>query len=147
MKKFAFSLQYLLDAHIAKEQAAEHALQRAMVALRETEAEMAAFEEAYAAQAEALGRMHGPVNRADYAVRMRSIDFIRRDIEQLKDVRAQRDAEVERCRTALREEMTARRVLEKLRDRERGEWAEALQAEDQKMMDEMAVVRWSRRER
>ncbi|MDZ8117284.1 flagellar export protein FliJ [Pontiella agarivorans] len=146
MKKFSFTFQYLLDAHRAKEQAAEHALRMAGSALAEAEQALAAMSETGARQTRALEQMTGVVRPLDYSIYRESVDFIHQQIAALKQVCSSKAEAVEECRAALRKEVTSRRILENLCDRERVEWAEALRAEEQKQMDELAVVRWSRQE-
>ncbi|QBG47373.1 flagellar export protein FliJ [Verrucomicrobia bacterium S94] len=146
MKKFSFSFQYLLDARRAKEQAAEHALRMAASALAETERSLNVMSEMRAQQTRALEKMTGVVRAQAYLIGRSGIDFIQQEIDALKQTcRSQAEA-VEECRVALRKEVSARRILENLCERERTEWAEALQVEEQKQMDELAVIRWSRQE-
>ncbi|MDF7800926.1 flagellar FliJ family protein [Pontiellaceae bacterium B1224] len=146
MKKFSFSFQYLLDVHSAKEQAAECALQKAVAALEDAERALKAIVEAGARQTKVIEQMTGVVQYTDYAIHRRNIDYIQEQMSGYeKACRSQADV-VEECRVLLRKEVTSRRILENLCKREQSEWADALQNEEQKQMDELAVVRWSRQE-
>ena len=147
MKKFDFSFQYLLDAHKAREEAAEHALHTAMkerLEARQTLEERQAYR---ARQVAVLQTKTGVVNRPEYATYLRSIDAIQRDMESMQQTIARFDDQILACRKTLKEEMTSRKVMENLREREREEWALDMQVEEQKQMDELAVGRWSRQVR
>lgn len=146
MKKFCFSLQYLLDAHGAKEQAAESALQLAIAHLNETDRTLKMMAAKRQQQIHVLESMSGLIRRSDYSIYVCSIECMHQEIKALEQIRSTRAAQVEACRVTLRNEMTARRILENLCKRERSEWAENLQRDEQKQMDELAVVRWSRQE-
>jgi len=147
MKKFAFSFQYLLDAHSAKEQAAEHALQLANKQKIGAEKTLQSMEETRRCQVTAMAKMSGVVKRADYAAYMRSLDGIERGIIDAVRAIDSYTQLVDERRIALKEEMTARKVLENLCDREREEWMNHLLCEEQKQMDELAVGRWNRLEK
>ncbi|MDF7808010.1 flagellar export protein FliJ [Pontiellaceae bacterium B12219] len=146
MKKFSFTFQYLLDAHMAKEQAAEHALRMASAALAEAERAHAAMSETSARQTRVLEQMTGVVRPQEYSICRDGLDFVHQQMAALKQICSSKAEAVEKSRAALRKEVTSRRILENLCERERNEWVEALQAEEQKQMDELAVVRWSRQE-
>ncbi len=146
MKKFSFSFQYLLDAHRAKEQAAEYALHKAAAARAETESMLKTLTETREQQTQVFEEMQGVVRRADYTAYLRAIDVSDQEVAGLEKERCKQIEVVEGCRTALRKEVTSRRILENLFEREKNEWADALQSEEQKQMDELAVVRWSRQE-
>lgn len=147
MKKFAFSFQYLLDAHSAKEQAAEHALQLANKQKIDAEKTLQSLEETRQWQVAAMAQMSGVVKRSDYAAYMRSLDGIDRVIVDAIDTIHSYSRLVNDRRLALKKEMTARKVLENLCEREREEWIDNLQREEQKQMDELAVGRWNRLEK
>lgn len=147
MKKFDFSFQYLLDAHQAREEAAEHALHTVMkeqVAVKELLQQRHEFR---AKQVEVVQGMTGILNRADFAAYIRCIGSVERELTDLQGAIARFDLQITELREKLREEMTSRKVMENLRDREREEWASEMQIEDQKQMDELAVGRWSRQAR
>lgn len=146
MKKFSFSFQYLLDAHRAKEQAAKHALHNAMARLVEIEHALKTMEEKRRQQTRMVENMSGVVLRTDYAIYAQSIAFINDELDGLNETRCGQAGVVEECRTKLRQELTSRRILENLCERERTEWADEFQIEEQKQMDELAVVRWNRQE-
>ena len=147
MKKFAFSFQYLLDTHRSRAQAAEHALHDA---LHEQAGVQSVLDQKRADREclkERLVQMVGIVKRSDFAAHHRSIDFVQREMDGLA-VELRRCAEkVESLRSLFRKEMMGQRIMENLCDRERVEWANAVQKEEQKLMDEMAVVRWNRQEK
>ncbi len=145
MKKFVFSMQYLLDSHLAKEQAAEFELQTVLSELRLVQGGMDRLEESWAAQAEIIANMRGVVNRVNHSAYARSIHAVRRQIDTLGKELASIKTRADACREKLRQQVVARRILENLRERERDEWMELFQGEEQKQMDEMATVRWSRR--
>jgi flagellar FliJ protein len=147
MKKFVFSMQYLLDSHLAKEQAAEYELQTKMAELRRIQTEMERLEESWTAQSDVISNMRGVVNRANHSAYARSIHAVRRQVDTLGKELARATSRVDTCRENLRKQVVARRILENLCERERDEWQEQLQYEEQKQMDEMATVRWSRRGR
>jgi flagellar export protein FliJ len=146
MKKFSFTFQYLLDAHSAKEQAAEHALRMASAALTEAERAFNAMSETSMRQTKVLEQMTGVVRPLDYSICRGGLEFIHQQMVALKQTCSSQAEAVEKSRVALRKEVTSRRILENLCKRERSEWAEALKVEEQKQMDELAVVRWSRQE-
>jgi flagellar export protein FliJ len=147
LKKFKFSFQYLMDAHESRAQAAEHALHEAM---REQEKVQAVLDQKTAEaerQTHVLAQMVGVVKRSDFSSYHRSIDFIHREMDRLSE-EVRRCAEVaEGHRAVFRKEMTSLRIMENLCERERGEWASALLADEQKQMDELAVVRWNRKDK
>lgn len=148
MKKFEFSMQYLLDAHKAKEQAAEQAL--LIAAKKQADAEKAVLtkHEQRMKQVLKFETMNsGVVQRSDYAAYIRHIERLQQDVVVLENKARAQMQKVESCRLTLRTEMTSRRVMEKLYEREREEWSEELISEEQKQMDELAVVRWSRQEK
>lgn len=150
MKEFSFSFQYLLDAHRAKEQAAEHALHMAVATLAEIEGTFKSMTESRGNKIAAFEKMQGMGSRADYAdyvAYVHRIEYIDQELDGLETERCTRSQVVEECRAALRKEVTSRRILENLSEREKTEWAELFQSEEQKQMDELAVVRWSRQER
>lgn len=147
MKRFAFSLQYLLDAHQSREQAAEQALHRTVKKRLDKEDELDVVQNARKRQTQAMEKMHGVVKRSELATYMRSIEtyehrlsLLNGDLQKIKE--QERD-----CRDELRKQMMARRTLEKLCEREREGWSEEMQAAEQKYMDELAVGRWSRAEK
>lgn len=147
MKKFEFSFQYLLDVHRAKEQAAEYALHQSAKKLAEIERSLktlAARREQQTAKFEKMSS--GIVRRPDYAGYINSIGSIQRELASMERVRSKQHEAVERFRAALHKEVSSRRVLENLCEREHVEWAENLQREEQKQMDELAITRWGRRE-
>lgn len=147
MKKFEFSFQYLLDAHKAREQAAEHALHTAIKEEALAKQELARVEQERTRQVEVIAGMNGVVNRTQYAIYLRGIDAAQRTIAECH-VRVKRcSAEICKQRQALHEEMKRRKVLEHLREREREEWQLEAQSEAQKQMDELAVGRWARQAR
>lgn len=146
MKKFSFSFQYLLDARRAKEQAAEQALLKAVRKQAEVELALLKMKQDRERQVKVLEQMSGVVRRSEFSAYIRNVDRLQRELDVLEnDVRKYAE-QVETCRTTLRNEMISRQILENLRERERSDWAEAFQSEEQKMMDELAVARWSRQE-
>ncbi len=147
MKRFAFSLQYLLDAHSSKEQAAEQALQHAIRRQMEAEDALSAAEAVRARQIRSMEQLTGVVKRSDLGTHMRSIEGCDQKIARLKGNLKRCEAEVRECRSTLQREMTARRTLEKLCEREQESWMEEVMYAEQKQMDELAVGRWSRQEK
>jgi flagellar export protein FliJ len=147
VKKFSFSFQYLLDAHKAREQAAEHALHTAIKEETLAKQELEKTIKFRAQQVAVLERMSGVVKRSDYAIYLRGIEAVQRELDGIQKLICQYAEKIEEQREALRQEMTRRKVLENLREREQEEWAQTVQSEAQKQMDELAVGRWSRQVR
>jgi len=147
VRKFTFSFQYLLDVHKAREQAAEHALYTAMKEQTMAKREMQKTLSIRGQQVAVLEEMKGVVKRSEYAIYLRGIDAIQRELEGLKESIRLSTEKIEDLRDSLRQEMTRRKVLENLREREQDEWAQGVQVEAQKHMDELAVGRWSRQVR
>lgn len=147
MKRFSFSLQYLLDVHSAREQAAEHALQTAVKQMVEADRAMVATCEARGRLVKEMERLSGIVKRSELAAYARGMDAYDREHSARISELHQCEERVDRCRTRLRTEMTSRCTFENLSDREREEWAEAAQVAEQKLMDEMAIGRWHRQEK
>lgn len=142
MKRFAFSLQRLLDARQAKEQAAEQALLRARKVQADAERHRQELAERRAEHVQVLGGMQGRLSRTDYSFYMQSIERLEREgILQDEEI-ARCKERVAECRLKLNEEISARRVLEKLREKEQAQWQEDVRAEEQKTMDELASSRW-----
>jgi len=147
MKKFSFSFQYLLDAHRAKEQAAEYKLVLATRAQEDIERMIFKLQQTRILQVDSLAKMTGRIQRTDYTARLRHIDSLSRRQESLEKESQKAAEKVEACRAELRREMTSRKVHEKLCERERTEWVDEVMAEEQKNMDELAAARWSRQGR
>ena len=146
MKKFSFSFQYLLDVHLAKEQAAQFELQQAVSTQAKIEYTMKTLAETRHHHIQEVEKTQGVVKREAYTAHLATIDRIDLKYAEQKHEQYKQAEVIKACRTALLKEETARRILENLFDRERNEWAEALQIEEQKQMDELAVMRWSRQE-
>ncbi len=146
MKRFAFSLQYLLDAHSAREQAAEQALQNAIQQRTAAEHALQAAKENRQREVAAMERLSGMVKRSDYATHLRNMDTYDREMRKREVQYRQRDEQVGQCRATLQKEQTARLQLEKLSEREREEWIGEYEKMEQKIMDETAVGRWHRQE-
>ncbi|MBN2683836.1 MAG: flagellar export protein FliJ [Pontiellaceae bacterium] len=147
MKRFTFSLQYLLDAHASKEQAAEQALQHAIRRQMDAEDALSVAEAVRARQTRAIEQLTGVVKRSDLAAHMRSIEGSDQHIARLKGCLKRCEADVRECRSTLQREMTARRTFEKMCEREQESWSEEVLYAEQKQMDELAVGRWSRQEK
>ena len=146
MKKFAFSLQYLLDAHAAKEQAAEQALQRAIRSRMEAEQALVQIQQARRRQVGAMEKLSGIVSRNELAAHLRNMDVYDRDVRAGEEKCAKRNEAVENFRVEYRKQRTARKQLENLCEREREEWVAEMQIAEQKQMDEAAAGRWHRQE-
>jgi flagellar export protein FliJ len=144
MKKFFFSLQYLLDVCAAKEQAAEYALAAAAKQQADAERHLQALNQRRETRVVVLENTTGQMPRSKFSEQVRGVSLIQRDIEDQRGILEQRIRNTERCRAALQREVMARRVLEKLKERERRTWGEAMQKDDQKQMDETAAARWFR---
>lgn len=147
MKRFAFSLQYLLDAHSAKEQAAEQVLQHAIRRKMEVEDALLAVAAVRAQQTRSMEQLIGVVKRSDLETHMCSIEGCDQRIAKLKNNLKRCKEEMRECRSVLQKEITARRTFEKLCEREQESWSEEVQYAERKQMDELAVGRWSRREK
>ncbi|MBN2164452.1 MAG: flagellar FliJ family protein [Pontiellaceae bacterium] len=146
MKKFAFSLQYLLDAHAAREQAAEQALQLAIRERIDAERGLEKVQAARGRQVVAMEKISGVVKRGDLATLVRNLEIYDREVTLWESQCAARNKAVENCRNDLRKERTARLQLENLCEREREEWVAEMQVMEQKQMDETAAGRWHRQE-
>lgn len=144
MKKFRFSMQYLLDVCAAKEQAAEHALAAAARRQSDTERQLQALRERRAQQVAVLENTTGMMPRSRFSEKVRGISFVQRELDEQVHLLKERIRQTEECRAALKREVMARRMLEKLKEGERRAWSEAVRQDEQKQMDELAAGRWFR---
>lgn len=142
MKRFVFSLQTLLDARQAMEQAAQQRLLLARKAVAEAVRARQNLEARRAEQIAMLEGMQGRVERMSYTSYMRSAESLKRSgiLQQEEVVRC--EARVAAHLTRLNEEISARQVLEKLREKEQLLWQEEVRTEEQKTMDELGSSRW-----
>jgi flagellar export protein FliJ len=146
MKRFTFSLQYLLDVHKAREKAAEQAMVQAMKEHADMERKVQSVQMRRLAKIKEVESIRGVVRRSDYSASIRHIGELQKEVERLKAAANKLLAKVEERRAALRKEMMSRKMLEKLGDKERADWEEMVRFEEQKVMDEVASGRFARQE-
>ncbi len=144
MKKFRFSMQYLIDVCAAKEQAAEYALAAATKQQMDTERRIQELSQRREQQVTVLENTTGQMPRSKFSEKVRGISLIQRDMDMQHEILEQRVRETEQCRAALKREVMARRMLEKLREREQRTWSDTIRQDEQKQMDELAAGRWFR---
>jgi flagellar export protein FliJ len=146
MKKFRFSMQYLLDVCVAKEQAAEYALAAATRQQADAERDVQLLSQRREQQVGVLEKTIGQMLRSKFSEKVRGVSLIQLSIDEQKKVVEQRIRHTDHCQEVLKREVMARRVLEKLKEREQRAWGDAAQKDEQKQMDELAAGRWFRQE-
>ena len=146
MKRFVFSMQALLEARVAFEEAAERRLAEGLRILQSSREELArvgALLDRETASHAALGGRH--TSRAELLAHVR----YRHALEQMqrKQVQlvARHEAAVVDLRERLRSAMAERQSLEQVKKAEHRRWAGEVKRLEQKELDELAVQRFLRR--
>jgi flagellar FliJ protein len=136
MKRFVFKLEKILQLRKYEEQEAKIELGRALDALTAIEARIHALAEE---RSRAAGAQFSPSNNAamirQYMFYLLRLD--NRKEELLKDA-AMAEQKVEEAREIFRTAFQNRQVLDKLREKEARKHKEALEAEENKMIDDIA---------
>ncbi len=146
MKRFVFSMQTLLEARMAFEEAAERKLAEGLRILQEAHDELIriiALLEQEASLAAGLGGRYTSRNELLAHERYRhALDQMR--CRQLQVVQRSEAAVVE-LRESLRVAMAERQILENLKKKEYIKWACDARRQEQKDLDELALQRFLRR--
>ncbi|HEX7085470.1 MAG TPA: flagellar export protein FliJ [Vicinamibacterales bacterium] len=148
MRPFHFRPQAALDLRIRQRDAAEEALAAARAAVREAEAAVHAAEDAVrAAQARAREALGTAAGLAGAAWHWNWMERLRRDVVRATEALDVRRSEEARAAEIAREARKKVKVLERLKARRLRAWQlEAARAE-QRMIDELAGLRFAARMR
>lgn len=141
---FRFSLEVALQHRIRLEQNAELSLSRAVQGRAALAAEISRVQEEAKRTANHGHWYGGPI---DAASRMNQLIFMDRTVQHVKQLLAQlqqRDEQVQRARSALREASSRRRALERLRERRKLEHDELQRQVLDHELDELTTMRYAR---
>lgn len=148
MRPFRFRPQPVLDLRIRRRDAAEEALAAARAATRDAEATVRAAEEALRnAQARARDALTTAGGLTSAAWHWNWIERLRRDVAGAKDALDVRRQEEARAAEIAREARRQVKVLERLKARRRRAWRLEAGRAEQRMIDELAGLRFAARMR
>ena len=148
MRPFRFRPQPALDLRIRQRDAAEEALAAARAALREAEAAVRAAEDAMqAAQTRAREAFATAAGLGGAAWHWNWIERLRRDVARATEALDVRRSEEARAAEIAREARRQVKVLERLKARRRRAWRLEAGRAEQRMIDELAGLRFAARMR
>jgi flagellar FliJ protein len=138
IKRFRFRLQALLNIEKNREKQAQIAFQKAMNALRRQEAILEQQEQEYRRGQEAMAK---DIQRRATPQALSSYDIyfngLKRWMEDQRRCIAEAEKAVEAARKELAERTKKRKILDKLRERKKGEHDEESRKVEVSMMDEI----------
>lgn len=147
MKKFAFSLQHVLEARLAERSAVEIRLatiERELEQARQARNETTRKIGEQVKEIEKLGQGCG--SRQKYLLHIHYLEGLQQRLLQHAQVIDRIEQQADAVRRELHKVLRACKSLEKLKEREQDEWSKNMRYEEQSMLDEIACSGFLRRQ-
>ncbi len=140
MKKFSFSLQTVLNVKITAEDLIKQELAKAQYQLKNEEGKLTFLHEEWNATCSCQPRDVFEMLQQQYYR-----DLLKNNIEVQKKIIIQQQELIKKIRDRAVRAERDRKVLEKLKDGQIKEYRQQIFAEEQKFLDEIAVLRFTRK--